>query len=89
MTKTTTPNVSLIDEPFHKMRNRIIRDLKGTWTSSVYWQNFRDKELLRAVITRMQSKGDLVCRYSDIDSYEWTVPPTVEPTKLSVYENLR
>ena len=79
--KMNNSGVCITDEPFHKVRNQIICDLKGEWISSTYWHNFDDKDLLRAVITRMQSQGDLLCR-SNGDIYEWFVVDSAEPMKI-------
>lgn len=74
---------NLLDEPFYRMRNRIIEDLRGVWTPASYWNKFGDKSLLYAVMTRMQVQGDLISRFEGT-AYEWMVHPAAKLTKIAI-----
>lgn len=71
----------ILDEPFHRLRNKIIEDLIGVWTSGSYWTKFRDKPLLQAVMTRMQARGELISRCEGAE-YEWMVKPSTRRSKI-------
>jgi len=75
--------VNVRDEPFHMLRNKIIEDLKGYWASSTYWDNFEDKDLLQAVMKRMQVRNELLSR-NCCGIYEWTVTSSAKPTKIAL-----
>lgn len=77
--------VKIIDEPFHRMRNRIIADLQIGWQKASYWGTFRDQDLLSAVMRTMQLRGELVCRPVG-STYEWSVPGHVEPRKIALHD---